>query len=126
MLAFERTLLAHRIGSYRIVSYYIVSYCRVSIERALFFHFSLKAKLPVLFCPRHTGSITLSACLFVSVRCYLVAELSSRPTDWKSGARFTKYLTTILRLSYDNAKVTIDSRRTSNLQNILRRAQGFS
>ena len=42
------------------------------------------------------------------------------------GARFTKYLTTILRLSYDNGKVTIDLRRTSNLQNILRRAQGFS
>jgi len=32
----------------------------------------------------------------------------------------------ILRQSYDNAKVTIDLRRTSNLQNILRRAQGFS
>ena len=31
-----------------------------------------------------------------------------------SGARFTKYLTTILRLSYDNAKVTINLRRTSN------------
>ena len=28
----------------------------------------------------------------------------------KSGARFTKYLTTVLRLSYDNAKVTIDLR----------------
>ena len=41
-------------------------------------------------------------------------------------ARFTKYLTIILRLSYDNAKVTIDLRRTSNLQNILRRAQGCS
>jgi len=27
-------------------------------------------------------------------------------------ARFTKYLTAILRLSYDNAKVTIDLRRT--------------
>jgi len=34
----------------------------------------------------------------------------------RSGARFTKYLTTILRLSYDNAKVTIDIRRTSNLR----------
>ena len=33
-----------------------------------------------------------------------------------SGARFTKYLTTILQLSYDNAKVTIDLRRRSNLQ----------
>ena len=42
------------------------------------------------------------------------------------GARFTKYLTTILRLSYDNAKVTIDLRRTSNLQNVLRRTEGFS
>jgi len=42
------------------------------------------------------------------------------------GARFTKYLTTLLRLSYDNAKVTIDLRRTSNLQNILRRTHGFS
>ena len=38
----------------------------------------------------------------------------------KAGTRFTKYLTTILRLSYDNAKVTIDLRRTSNLQNVLR------
>jgi len=44
----------------------------------------------------------------------------------RPGAQFTKYLTTILRLSYDNAKVTIDLRRTSNLQNILRRVQGFS
>jgi len=34
------------------------------------------------------------------------------------GAWFTEYLTTILRLSYDNAKVTIDLRLTSNLQNI--------
>ena len=32
----------------------------------------------------------------------------------------------IWRLSYDNAKVTIDLRRMSNLQNILRRKQGFS
>jgi len=29
-------------------------------------------------------------------------------------------------LSYDNAKVTIDLRRTSNLQNILRRMGSFS
>ena len=32
----------------------------------------------------------------------------------------------ILRQSYDNAEVTIDLRRTSNLQNILRGAQSFS
>ena len=35
------------------------------------------------------------------------------------GPDLQKYLTTILRLSYDNAKVTIDLRRTSNLQNVL-------
>jgi len=42
------------------------------------------------------------------------------------GARFTKYLTTILRLSYDNAKVTIDLWRTTNLQNILQWMEAFS
>jgi len=35
-------------------------------------------------------------------------------------------LQNILRQSYDNAKVTIDLRRTSDLQNILRVTQGFS
>jgi len=35
----------------------------------------------------------------------------------KPGARLAKYLTIVLRLSYDNAKVTIDLRRTSRLQN---------
>jgi len=44
----------------------------------------------------------------------------------ESGARFTKYLTTILRFSYDNAKVTIDLRRTTNLQNSLQWTEGFS
>jgi len=42
------------------------------------------------------------------------------------GARFTKYLTTILRLSYDNAKVTTDPRPASSLQNTSRTTQGFS
>ena len=32
------------------------------------------------------------------------------------GPDLPKYLTAILRLSYDNAKVTIDLQRTSNLQ----------
>jgi len=32
----------------------------------------------------------------------------------------------IYKISYDNVKVTIDLRRTSNLQNILQRAQDFS
>ena len=35
-------------------------------------------------------------------------------------------LQNILRQSYDNAEVMIDLRRSSNLQNILRRTQGFS
>jgi len=45
---------------------------------------------------------------------------------YTAGARLTKYLTTILRLSYDNAKVTIDLRRTSSLRYAIRRTQGFS
>ena len=44
-----------------------------------------------------------------------------------TGARFTKYLTTILRLSYDNAIVTIDLRWTTKIYHtVLRRVQGFS
>ena len=42
------------------------------------------------------------------------------------GARFTKYVTTILRLSYDNAKVTIDLQRTTNFQNIIQGMKRFS
>jgi len=30
-----------------------------------------------------------------------------------SGARFATYLTTVLRISYDNAEVTVDLRRSS-------------
>ena len=56
----------------------------------------------------------------------VLRQLHWLPVRQYSGARLTKYLTTILRLSYDNANVTIDLRRTSNLQNILQRAQGFS
>ena len=44
--------------------------------------------------------------------------------EQKPGARFVKYLTTVLRSSYDNAKVTTDLLRTYGLQNILRRTQG--
>jgi len=47
-----------------------------------------------------------------------------RQTNKRILGRFTKYLTTILRLFCDNAKVTIDLRRTYNLSNILRRTQG--
>jgi len=60
------------------------------------------------------------------VVCSFCLGLGSYGFGFSPGARFTKYLTTILRLSYDNAEVTIDLRRTSNLRNILRMAQGFS
>jgi len=50
-------------------------------------------------------------------------RVSGPPSPVSPGARFTKYLTTTLR--YDKAKVTIDLRRTSNLQNMLRKTQGF-
>ena len=43
-----------------------------------------------------------------------------------AGARFTKYLTTILRSSHDNAKLTIDLQWTSILLNILEITQAFS
>ena len=41
------------------------------------------------------------------------------------GPIYKMYVTTILRLSYNNAEVTIDLRRSSNLQTILRRTKGF-
>jgi len=47
---------------------------------------------------------------------YSTAIATRLITAWD---RFTKYLTTTLRLSYDNANVTINLRRTSNLQNII-------
>ena len=45
---------------------------------------------------------------------------------WRAGAPFTKYLTTVLQLSYDNVKVTTNLRRTSNLQNVLQWMENFS
>jgi len=45
-----------------------------------------------------------------------ISDKYELPKILSSGARFTKYLMTILRLSYDNTKVTIDLLRTSNLQ----------
>jgi len=35
-------------------------------------------------------------------------DCSDGGRDSKTGTRFTEYLTTVLRLPYDNAKVTID------------------
>jgi len=51
---------------------------------------------------------------------------ANRRTHRQLGPDLQNILPKILRLSYDNAKVTIDLRRTSNLRNILRRAQVFS
>ena len=42
-----------------------------------------------------------------------------------SGARFTKYLTTILRSSYDNAKVTIDLRQACNYKTTYKERTAF-
>ena len=70
--------------------------------------------------------ITLTNCwLFNDLDdvCYVSERIQNN--CYKPEARFTKYLKTILRLSYDNAKVTIDLRRTSNLQNISRERKAF-
>jgi len=48
-----------------------------------------------------------------SVSYRVILHTHTHTTARCPGARFTKYLTTILRLSYDNAIVTIDLRRTS-------------
>ena len=60
-----------------------------------------------------------STCASVYTSQKLINCLAEFYQIYNSGARFTKYLTTHIRLSYDNAEVTIDWRRTSNLQNIL-------
>jgi len=76
---------------------------RVDIDPLPFSH-PPPPRLPLLLHPCFTHSLPYS---------YFLLPLNLAR---KSGARFTKYLTTILRLSYDNAKVTIDLRRSSNLQ----------
>jgi len=79
--------------------------------------------------------------LFLAASQEKVADTASdlQKTDWAilctvntalssctSPARSTQYLTTIVRLSYDNAKVTMDVRQTSSFHNILQQTQGFS
>jgi len=63
---------------------------------------------------------SMSLCVRIVVLRNVTQQVRTALIDKRNGARFTKYLKTILRLSYDNAKVTIDLRRTSNLQDILR------
>jgi len=78
------------------------------------------------------SSFVLCRMLFLFDKVLLICKSrvsvdSVGPNDcYCSGARFTKYFRTILRLFYDNAKVTVDLRRTSKLPNILQRMQGFS
>ena len=69
--------------------------------------------------------LSLYNCLSASVH-ELISNLAvSESVKHRSRARFTKYLTTVLRLSYDNAKATIDLRRTSNLQHPTKGARLF-
>jgi len=63
---------------------------------------------------------SMPLCVRIVVLRNVAQQVRTALIDKRNGARFTKYLKTILRLSYDNAKVTIDLRRTSNLQDILR------
>jgi len=78
---------------------------------------------PAQSCSRKTSKTRLDiqnyGCNGNLLCCHGVVEKTAFPLcraterRWKRnvvslGARFTKYLTTILRLSYDNAKVTID------------------
>jgi len=65
--------------------------------------FSSTSRLPDWFEPRSLSITRL--CLWFTVI---------------TGPDFTKYLTATLRLAYDNVKVTIDLRWTSNLPNIIR------
>ena len=74
----------------------------------------------------HTHMALNMCCIFVrhiasySVDSCHIFALSSSPE-----ARFTKYLTTILRLSNDNAIVKIDLRWTTNLPNRLTKGERF-
>ena len=47
-------------------------------------------------------------------------NMMSTDSGYKAGARFTKYLMTILQISYNNSTIT------SNFLNILQKMQGFS
>jgi len=51
---------------------------------------------------------------------------AGRAQDGESSPVRDRRSTTVLRLCYNIAEFTIDLRLSSNLQNILRRAQGFS
>jgi len=81
-------------------------------------------------CHRCKKNVFLPGTFFILVKFFYVFNVFYFPKvflffkkRWQSsGARFTKYLTTILRLSYDNrdnAIVTIDLRQTTNLPNRL-------
>jgi len=63
--------------------------------------------------------------LSLQSRCLLNWATGVAAHRCEPGTRFTKYLTTILRSSYDHAEVTIDLRRASNLRKHLARNTGL-
>ena len=81
------------------------------------------AKLPALRGAAAVTSLHTGASLYDNIKelQMKLAGVQSRQSVisydnlYSPGARFTKCLTTVLRLSYDNAKVTINLRRPSNL-----------
>ena len=95
----------------------------ICLERGADLHVAQRMPLPLkiqvgftFLVPAHLGSSGHRAIKLVCVFVLVKKEIEDLGPD----------LQNILRLSYDNAKVTIDLRRTSYLQNIPRRAQGFS
>jgi len=73
----------------------------------------------------HDADDAGQVCLERGSRFFVSADNFPRLGLSRPAARFTKYLTTVLRLSHDNAEVTIDLRRSSKVRNILRSAQGL-
>ena len=83
---------------------------RIDVQRALVHRTSIRETKLIPrdlcciageYCPGHGGSLT---CRFSLSRRYRLA--------YTPGTRFAKYLTTILRLSYDSAEVSINLRST--------------
>ena len=78
-------------------------------------HLQLHKKISSNLCIEvFSGSISTKDCVCLSVALNVILKTKS---DIIQGPD----LQNILRQSYDNAKVTVDLRWTSNLQNILRR-----
>jgi len=85
----------------------------------------MDSAMPDLQLPSQPHGITASGNKLYSLVteahvCEQLAQGSHLKVQWPGAERMMgPDLQNILRLSYDNAKVTINLRRTSNLQNIL-------